>query len=184
MDYLLKLPVTDTIDFVKPSLQHSEELFQVIDSDRKHLGQFLPFVEHTQTSEDTTNFLKAKLTGEASGTDQLFIIYFEGQLAGTIDIHFIDQKNKLGEVGYWLHSDYINQGIVSTSVNKICDIAFNYLGLNKLSLLADTENIPSNKVAQKCGFSLVGALKEEQLINEIFHDMNLYYLLKSGYLTR
>lgn len=184
MNHLLTLPISNSISFVQPTMQHSDKLFNLIDSDRKHLEKFLSFVKLTKTSTDTTNFLKSKITGEANGTDRLFLIYFEGKLVGTIDIHFIDEKNKLGEIGYWLHSDYINKGIISTAVNKICDIAFDDLKLNKLSLLADTKNIASNKVAQKCGFTLVGTLKEEQFTNDTFQDMNLYYLLKNDYLTK
>lgn len=60
----LTLPVAENIFFVQPTIQMAEELFNLVDSDRKHLGEFLDFVELTKSVEDEADFLKMKITGE------------------------------------------------------------------------------------------------------------------------
>lgn len=182
MLHFLALPVTEEISFVQPTLEQAEAIFNAVDNDRKHLGEFLDFIDTTKSIADEVDFLKMKITGEANGTDRLFLIYYHDQLAGSIDLHFIDQKNKKAEIGYWIYSGFANKGIVSASVRKICEIAFNDLHLNKLTLIADTENIASNKVAQKCGFTFVATDKEDVVRYGKFHDMNRYCLLKQDYL--
>ena len=184
MKHRLTLPVTENIFFVQPTIQVAEELFNLVDSDRAHLEEFLDFVKMTKTIEDETNFLKMKITGEAEGTDRLFLIYYQDQLAGTIDLHMIDQKNKRAEIGYWIHSSFAGKGIMTQAVHKITEIGFDDLGLNKLSIIAVAENIASNKVAQKSGYEFVATLKEEQLLYGEFRDINRYALLKKEFVAK
>lgn len=181
MSYYLSLPVTDDIALVQPTLNMSEAIFSLLDSDRQHLGTFLDFVDLTNKLEDETAYLKMKLTGVANGTDYLFLIHYKGQLAGTIDLHFIDTKNKKAEIGYWIHSSFANLGITTLAVHKVCEFGFDHLGLNKLTIVADTENQPSNKVAIKSGFTLISTEKEDVFIHGAFRDMNRYSLLKSNF---
>lgn len=184
MTHHFTLPVTDDIYFVQPTLEMAEEIFRIIDSDRQHIGEFLDFVELTKDVKDEENYLKMKLTSEANGTDKLFLIFYQKELAGTIDLHFIDHKNKKAEIGYWIRSTFSKKGIASTSVRKVCDIAFDDLNLNKLTIVADTENIASNAVAKKCGFTFVATDKDDLLLREEWRDSNRYALLKKDYLKR
>lgn len=181
MKHYLSLPVNDDITFVQPTIQVAKELFQLIDSDRTHLEEFLDFVKMTASIADEEDFLKMKIIGEANGTDRLFLIYYQNQLAGTIDLHFIDSKNKHAEIGYWIHSSFGKKGVVTASVNKITQIAFEELGLNKISIIAIVENIASNKVAEKSGYNFVATLKEEQFLYGEFRDINRYALLKKEF---
>ena len=184
MKHYLSLPITEDISFVQPRLQHAEELFQLIDSDRKKLSEFLDFLEATTSIEDEVNFLKMKLTGMANGTDCLFLIYYQGKLAGTIDLHFIDEKNKKAEIGYLIHSQFSCKNINTLAVKKMTEIAFEALGLNKLTIVADCENIGSNKVAEKAGFHFVATFKEDQMLHGKLKDMNRYALLKSDFMAK
>lgn len=59
--------------------------------------------------------------------------------------------------------------------------AFETLSLNKLTILADVRNIPSNKVAEKVGFSFVATDYQDVFDGEIFRDMNRYILLKEQF---
>lgn len=175
------LAIDEQITLIQPMFSMAEKLYELVDQDREHLRRFLDFVDITTKVEDETNYLKMKLTGYVEGTDCLFLIGYEGEIVGSIDIHFINQQANRGEIGYMISSSYTNKGIVTKCVKKVCEIAFEELGLNKLALMADVENLPSNKVAQKAGFSLVGTLKEEILMYEQYRDLNRYELLKSEF---
>lgn len=183
MKYRLSLPVTEDISFVHPTIQMAGELFNIIDSDRNHLEEFLDFVKTTKNVTDEENFIKMKLTGEAEGTDRLFLIYYKNKLAGTIDLHFIDNKNKRAEIGYWIHSSFGGLGIMTQAVKKITEIAFEELQLNKVSIIVVVENIASNKVAKKSGYKLVATLEEEHYLYGKFRDINRYSLLRKEFKT-
>ncbi|MGO2084091.1 GNAT family N-acetyltransferase [Vagococcus sp.] len=180
MGFRFKLKVDDKISLVYPTLELAPLFFEVIDSDRMHLERFLPFVEATKTVEDERKYLEAKLNGVAKGTDAIFFIEKEEQLVGCIDLHFIDRANARADVGYWLHSGSIGQGVMTKCVLKLIAFAFDELKLNKLNLVADTQNLASNQVAKKTGFRLVGVDLEDQWVRGEFRDMNRYERLRSS----
>ncbi|EOH75818.1 GNAT family N-acetyltransferase [Enterococcus malodoratus] len=173
--------IDDHLSLAFPHLEAAEKLFSLLESDRPHLEAFIDVLAETRTSDDEKNFIKTKLHGYAEGTDYLFFILLDQTLCGCIDIHTIDKKVGKGEIGYWLHSSYTSRGIISKSVQAICNLAFNEFGLNKLSIFANVENLPSNRVAQKCGFSLTSIEQQDALLYGKLRDMNHYTLLKEQY---
>lgn len=177
-----KLHIEDELYLVYPEIRMAKELFELIDSDRDHLRSFLDFVDPSVDYTTQENYFKMKLTGVAKQTDALFFIALEDHLIGCTDFHGIDLISKQAEIGYWLHSNYINKGIVSKVVKKLCDYAFTSLELNRLTIVADVENKPSNKVAVKNGFTFVGTQKQERVMYDTYRDMNYYYLLKQDFL--
>lgn len=156
-------------------------LFELVDSDREHIREFLDFVDTTKEPSDEINYINMKLSGHIKGTDRLFLISYEDELVGSIDLHFIDSRNKKAEIGYWIHSSQAKKGNTTKCVKKVCQIAFEEMGLNKLSIVADTENVGSNAVALKSGFSFVGTDKEDIVMYDKLRDMNKYSLLKSEF---
>lgn len=175
------IQINEHLSLVFPRLEHAETLFQLVDSDREHLRPFLDFVDTTTTIEDERNYLAMKLTGYANGTDCLYLISYKETIVGSIDLHFINKRFKKAEIGYWIHSSCTGKSITTLCVNKLCEIAFTQLGLNKLTIVADTENIASNRVAKKSGFAFIGTLPQDILLYEQFRDMNSYSLLKEHY---
>ena len=181
MKHSFCLAIDESLSLVQPTLEMAQELFEVVDSDRDHLRRFLDFVDSSTSFEPQEQYIKMKLEGYIKGTDRLFIIAFDQKIIGCIDLHFIDTTNKKAEIGYWLHSSQTNKGFMTKVVNKVCAIAFEDMGLNKLSIRADAENKPSNAVAIKNGFSFVGTDKSEFLMYGEFRDLNKYSLLKADF---
>ncbi|MGX7263166.1 GNAT family N-acetyltransferase [Enterococcus crotali] len=178
-----KMQIEDNLCLVYPEIRMAKELFELIDSDRKHLRQFLDFVDGTIDYTNQEDYFKMKLEGISKQTDALFFIAVDDKLIGCADFHGINLTNRQAEIGYWIHSKYKNQGITSKVVKKLCEYAFESLELNRLTIVADIENVPSNKVALKNGFTLVGTQKEERLMYDKLRDMNHYYLLKRDFLN-
>lgn len=175
------LNIEDDLNLVYPELGMAKEIFELLDSDRDHLRVFLDFVDDSKDEKNQEDYIKMKMQGAANGTDKLFFIAKGDRLIGCIDLHFIHSASKKADISYWLHSDYTKQGIVSKSVRKLCEYAFVTLGLNKLTILADTENSGSNAVALSCGFSFLGTRKQDKQLYGKYRDINEYYLLKSDF---
>ncbi|MFL2106483.1 GNAT family N-acetyltransferase [Mycobacteroides abscessus] len=116
----------------------------------------LSFVDSSVDLRSQINYFKMKITGAANGTYKLSFIVADNKIIGCIDLHNIDSTTGKAEIGYWIHSSYSGQNIVSKAVKRLCTYSFEVLELNKLSIFADVENIGSNKVAIKIGFKLAG----------------------------
>lgn len=177
------LAIDEQLSLVQPTVKMAQIMFDLIDCDRDHLGSFLDFIDHIQEVKDEEDFLKLKLKGEAEGTDRLLLIAYEAEIIGVVDLHLIDQLNHKAEIGYWISSKFSRQGMMAKVVNKVTQIAFKEMGLNKLSIVADIENYGSNRVAQNCNFTLVGTEREDRLVNGRYRDMNYYSILKSEFIN-
>lgn len=164
-----------------PQLDAAEELFSLIESDRPHIEAFIDVMAETKSIKDEKDFIKLKLHGYAEETEYLFFILYDQIICGCIDIHGIDKKVGKGEIGYWLHSSYSKRGIVTKSVQAICTLAFEEYGLNKLIICVDTENEPSNRVAQRAGFIKTSTEPQDALLFGKLRDMNRYTLLKEQF---
>ena len=177
-----KLHIENELFLVYPEIRMAKELFALIDSDREHLRTFLDFVDEVVDYTNQEAYIKMKLEGIAKQTDALFFIAINDEFIGCVDFHAIDLVSKQAEIGYWIHSKYKNKGTISKVVKKLCTYAFENLSLNRLTIVADVKNKPSNKVALKNGFTFVGTQKEERLMYDKYRDMNYYYLLKKDFL--
>ena len=173
--------IDDHLAFAFPQLEAAEELLALIESDRSHIEAFIDVMAETKTIEDEKDFIKMKLHGYADGTDYLFFILQGQKICGCIDIHNIDPKIGKGEIGYWLHSSFTKRGIISKSVKALCHLVFNDFGMKKLLICVDVDNAPSNRIAQRCGFTLTSTEPQDALLHGKLRDMNHYTLLKKQF---
>ncbi|PHK49690.1 GNAT family N-acetyltransferase [Staphylococcus edaphicus] len=182
MNYRPAIQVMPKVALLPPELNMAEPLYQLIKDNFLHLSPFLDFIKEDMTIEDEQAYLKMMIQHHAEDRARLFMIYYEQILIGTIDLHKIDQTNRKAEVGYWIAKGYTGKQIVTKCVEHLCHYAFEILSLNKLTILADVDNIASNKVAEKAGFTFIATDYEDMFNGEQYRDMNRYALLKKDFL--
>lgn len=73
-----------------------------------------------------------------------------GKLIGSIDV--VDYIDGNPEIGYCLSRAYWNNGYMSEACKAFIEHLFN-LGFKKILIEAKTDNIASNRVIEKCGFT-------------------------------
>lgn len=79
---------------------------------------------------------------------------------------------------YWIDHEYSGKGITTECVNKLIDIAFNNYQLNKIIIKSSIDNAASKRIAEKCGFTLEGVSRQDELISTEYTDICVYSLLK------
>nr|WP_246013825.1 GNAT family protein [Companilactobacillus suantsaicola] len=67
---------------------------------------------------------------------------------------------------------------MTQAVKCMANLGFEDYGLNRVIIQAAVDNKASNAVAKKAGFILEGTLRQNELLDDGFHDENLYSLLK------
>jgi [ribosomal protein S5]-alanine N-acetyltransferase len=55
-------------------------------------------------------------------------------MIGTIDFHSKIKKENGAEIGFVLHQDYWNQGIMSKCLNTVIDIGFDHLSYDFIKI--------------------------------------------------
>ena len=158
---------------------HSQSIFDVVDKNRAHLREWLPFVDRMQSVEFAENFVKGTMQRNKDGIEFAFVIIENDKLIGRIGVYKIDNQNKIGEIGYWLVENSQGKGIITKSSKAIIDFCFTALQLNRIEVKCGTENIKSRTIPEKFNFTKEGIIKQGELLYEKFIDLNLYSLLKS-----
>jgi ribosomal-protein-serine acetyltransferase len=175
---LIKVDSEIELKQLEPS--DSAGIFEVIDNQREYLGRWLPFVEYTRELTDTENFVASVVNAPEDQFEYVFAIRKNGKFVGLIGFKETDKKNKSTDIGYWISEKYQKQGIVTNSVEKLCDFAFNELGINRIQIRCAVENTPSNNVPKRLGFKLEGVEKQGELLSgNVFTDLYIYSKLKS-----
>lgn len=163
---------------------HAQPIFDIVNENRTHLREWLPFVDRMQTIEFAQNFVKGTMQRNQDGNEYAFVIVVNNKVIGRIGVYKIDNQNKIGEIGYWLAENAQGKGIVTKSCQSIIDFCFSDLQLNRIEIKCGTENLKSKTIPEKLNFTKEGVLRQAELLYNSYIDLNLYSLLKSEALNK
>lgn len=106
---------------------------------------------------------------EAAGTDAALAITEGGALLGCIGLHRLGADmqpraaSQPNEVGYWLHRDARGRGLATRSLILLADWALDVLRCEVVRLQVMDGNDESRRVAERAGFSYMGAVEPAEL---------------------
>jgi len=102
-------------------------------------------------------YLKRAHQGRMSGQRiQLVITTDGGRPLGEVLLFGVDAGLKEAELGYLVGAAYRRRGLASGALSLLAGYAHSSLGLSRLLLRIDPGNVPSTRVARRCGFRLTG----------------------------
>lgn len=85
------------------------------------------------------------------------------------------------EIGYWIHKDYINQGLVTESTAALVKVAFEIIRIHRLEIHCDPGNLASAAIPRKLGFTHEGTLRAKTPFLERWSDSMIWGLLEREY---
>lgn len=175
---MVELKVDSQIVLKEIELSDAEDIFKLIDSDRENLRIWLSFVDSTKEIEDTKDFIRSTLFLPEDIRDFVAVIIYNEQKIGLIGFKLTDFVNKKTEIGYWISKEFENKGIVTKSVVKMINYAFNNLELNRIQIKCGIGNEKSSKIPKKLNFKFEGIERSAELLNGKFIDAEVYSILK------
>lgn len=114
---------------------------------------------------------KFKNRSSEKKTREIFIILDGEKPIGDVGLVDIDRIDKNAFLVIMIGEDgYRGKGIGTKALDFIIKYAFEKLGLNKISLQVNVDNVPAVKCYQKFGFIEEGRLKKHALIDGQFKD--------------
>lgn len=139
-------------------------------------------VPYPYGSADARAYLLQRHDGLHAGIAAPFAIVSTADrdhLLGSISLMRFSWQHARAEVGYWLAKDARGQGHATRAVRLITAWAFRSLSLQRIDLLAATENPASQRVAERCGFTREAVLRSYLQGKDGRQEMVAYGLLAS-----
>jgi RimJ/RimL family protein N-acetyltransferase len=134
-----------------------------------------------QTVEDVRRFYDGQEPAREAGEGlQLAISDVDGdELLGTIALLRCEWPDRRCEIGYWVASWARGRGVATRALNLLAPWSLRTLGLARLTLTADVENVASQRVAERSGFQREGVLRAYEQAHGATRDLVIYSLLPS-----
>ncbi|NDI35335.1 GNAT family N-acetyltransferase [Chengkuizengella sediminis] len=100
------------------------------------------------------------------------------RLIGTLGLNNLNTGSKKAEIGYELHPSFWGKGIAAEAITEVLEYSFQELDLFRIGAITFPDNVASNKLLEKLGFTNEGLLRGYLYHNKP-HDAFIYSLLKS-----
>jgi RimJ/RimL family protein N-acetyltransferase len=151
----------------------AEALRGAVAESRERLKPWMPWWETHQHVDETRQFIAG--TQAQVLTRKNFVLgIFEresGRLLGGTGLHpaagaAIDWNLRRFETGYWIRTGAEGRGFVTDAVRALTVVAFRDLHANRLEIRCDPANERSWRVAERCGFTLEGTLRNDRLTTD------------------
>jgi ribosomal-protein-serine acetyltransferase len=158
----------------------AKEHFELIDSNREFFGEWFGWVDNMNCEQDSLNFIN-QILKDSSKQSNIFHILYQSKLVGQISLFGIKDNGTNGEIGYWLDQNYNGRGIMNQSIQAILKYGFEDLNLNRIVIGTHVDNLKSQAVAQKLGFTFEGIERESFQLRGEFYSCHVYSMLKSEF---
>jgi len=149
----------------------------------EHLRPWMPWAhnepEPIETKEERLRTFRGKFD---LGENFIYGIFNPGEtrLLGGTGLHPRIGEGGL-EIGYWIHKDFVNQGLATESTAALVKVAFDILHIHRVEIHCDPANLASASVPRKLGFTHEGTLRAKTPFLDRWSDSMVWGLLENEY---
>ena len=124
----------------------------------------LPWVATEQTIDSAEIYCRNAHANFLARKDMPFLIFdrTSAKLLGATGLHRTVWETPKTEIGYWCRTSAAGKGYITEAVSALTTYAFEHLHAVRLEIVTDEENAASRRVAERCGFTLEGILRNER----------------------
>jgi RimJ/RimL family protein N-acetyltransferase len=142
------------------------------------VSRWLPLIPYPYTEEDARNSLRSYEEERNTGSGVYLAVTDAGtgNAQGSIGMS-VDRHDLVANVGYWVKKEARRRGVATRGLRLLVRWAFQDLGLARVEIKTDVENVPSQRVAEKCGFLREGHLRSVWRTKYGRRDAYVYSLL-------
>lgn len=176
---LFESKIDDHLSLVIPDLSCASEIYALIDKDRAHLRQWLPWVDATKSVTDTRKNLAERIEKITNKQQASFYATIDGEFVASVG--FISHDNTEGEIGYWLLSQYQGKGLMTTLVQACIDYGFRELNLDTIIIKCAAGNTKSAGIPLRLGFTQSEKTEAPRVRNDSEQDTLVFTLERSNW---
>jgi RimJ/RimL family protein N-acetyltransferase len=155
-------PLADEVVALRPwRAADAPAVAAAIDGDPE-ISRWLDKVPQPYGLDDAHAYVAACRRGWDEGTSANFAVVdaADGTLLGSLGLRFADLPPGVAEAGYWVTREARGRGAATRALRLGARwLLGGEYGIERLQLRADALNVPSQRVAEKAGFTREGVLR-------------------------
>ncbi|MEG6214760.1 50S ribosomal protein L7/L12-serine acetyltransferase [Enterobacter quasihormaechei] len=168
------IPVNQDIELRAVEERYTADLHNLVIKNKTWLQTAFDWAQHVGSEEDTRRNVQSNQMLHERGYAKMFLILMNDALVGVLSFNAIEPANKAGYIGYWLDEAHQGQGILSQALQAFMRYYVERGEIRRFVIKCRVDNQNSNRVAQRNGFALEGCLREAEMLNGRYDDVNLY----------
>jgi ribosomal-protein-alanine N-acetyltransferase len=135
----------------------------------------MPSVEPPPTFRQSA---KRMLAEARTGRTMPFVVEYQGVFVGQINVSDITYGSLRGcHFGYWIDESASDKRVMTTAAALVTDHLLQTLQLHRIEIAVRPENIPSNRLAIRLGYTFEGVRPSYLHINRKWCDHNIYVMM-------
>ena len=161
-----------------------ESMVEAVLPSLPELSTWMPWARPSYGRRDALLFLRDSLAAWAEGRAYDFAVRYrtdQDRHLGNVSIWYTSRQSRVGEIGYWVRSDEVGNGVATEAAAHMLDVGFGELGLHRITVRIADGNLGSERVAEKLGFTREGLLREELEVAGKWLDHSIWGLLDHEY---
>jgi RimJ/RimL family protein N-acetyltransferase len=131
-----------------------EAAYLAVIESQDHLGPWMPWAK-TYSQENAAEFIAGCDRDWESGVAFNYAITVDKAIAGSCGLMARIGPGGL-EIGYWVHRAYTRRGLATAATEALTSAAFGLPGIDRVEIVHDELNGPSEAVPRKLGFTRTG----------------------------
>ena len=173
----LRIPVDEGLELRLLVDEDTQAVYDQVVANREHLRRFLPFPDTTRAPADTLRFITDSLAGWERGDVIQMGIWKDGEFAGGLGTAHISLEHDAVEIGYWIVKRLEGQGVMFRCGRAFLDYLFHDRGFHRVVIRTVRDNVRSQALARRLGFTYDGVQREACKHQDGYHDLLSFSML-------
>jgi RimJ/RimL family protein N-acetyltransferase len=179
-----KVELTDGKILLRPyRMNDINSHYQAVRESIKEIGPWLPFAHENYSIKESHDWIKATVGTWKKGNQYDFGIFDakDGTQIGGCGLNAIDKRNQSANLGYWVRTSRMGQGIAPATTRLLAKWGFDALKLNRIEIVVAVGNERSLRVAVKVGAKREGVLRNRMILRDKPNDVVMHSLIPDDF---
>jgi len=168
---------------IRPYLMtDADTLCEAVLESQAELRPWLAWCHDRYSIDDSRTWIAAQVEAFSAGQAYSFGIFDrEGRLLGGSGLNQISEANQMANLGYWVRSSATRRSVASSATRLLVEWAFTNTQLIRLEIVVSTQNIPSQRAAEKAGAIREATLRSRLILRGRPHDCVVYSFIRDDF---
>lgn len=147
------LTLTDGIIRLRPWREEdASAMFEAVRASATGLARWLPWYTPDYALADAVDRIAVcRHDWDADEQYAFAVLDQDGEILGSVGLNQRNRGHRSANLGYWIRSSHQGQGIAARAARMVAQFGFEQLGLIRVEIVTEPDNIASRRTAEKAG---------------------------------